>query len=359
MPLSINKLKEYLASKGFIPVRFFVLDDLIFYIEVLSSQNAGTFFIYIPSKYEFGVKKGEDNYKIRYVDMEGGDNTADEYAGGSVSVESIYRGDDINLSPDNGKIEEHLENNYRRPISLDDISSEDSVELRSIYRQMRRLRYCVQDIKYKVAIINKNYICAIRRDDSIDCFVIKHYPRRNHKKLMIVADLEMFYEKYEKMDSDIHTVRTGIYNILQRNQSLHSRMISKLLENKEELISFAPKTTEKKNLYDINEKKLEKMLNTMNIAERKTIATIYELEETRLDSGKQGMQNDIEIAHRKSQLETELNKINSIKEDIMKYISILRQRKENSVLSIDKIMFDNTVMFNCMVNNFSQLRNFC
>jgi len=357
MPLSINKLQDFLASKGFVPVRFFVLDDMVFYIEVMSTNNANTFFIYIPSKYEFKMTKGDDVYKIRYVDMDSTDNTADEYAGGAVDVESAYGGT-INLSPDNGKIEEHLEDNYKRPISLEDISNDDRLDLRSLYRQMRRLRYCVQNIKYKVAVISKNYICTIRRDDSIDCFSIKHYPRGDQKKMMIIADLEMFYEKYEKINSDVETVRSGIYQILQRNQSLHNRMITKLIENKDELVSVAPKTDNRKNRYNTNLSKLEHMLSTMNMAERKTIADIYELEQQR-EGGGVGMTGDIQMAHRKGQLEAELKKITSIKEDIMRHISILRQRKEDNVLSVDKIMFDNTVMFDCMVKNFAQLKNFC
>lgn len=361
MPLSIDKLQDFLATKGFMPVRFYLLDDLVFYIEVLSSQSASTFLLYIPSKYEFSMSKGSNVFKIRYVDMEGSsDNTAEEYGGGNVDIASVYGGATIDLSPDRDtKLETHLEDNYRRPISLNDISDEDQTDLKSLYRQMRRLRYCVANIKYKVGIVYKNYICAIRRDDSIDCFSIKHYPRTPSKKLMVIGDLEMFYEKNEKMDEDIQKVRKGIYDILQRNQGYHTRVISKILENKQELTSFAEKSIIRKNRYDANLIRLQKMLATMNLAERKTMAELYELEEKRNDPNRQGMHNDIATAHRKVQLEGELTKISGIKQEIMRNISILRQRREDNVLSVDKIMFDNTVMFDTMVKNFAQLKNFC
>jgi hypothetical protein len=290
------------------------------------------------------------------------DNTADQYAGtpDNVDIEKAYGGASINLSPDkNDKMEEHLEEQYRRPISLSDISHEDTIDLKSIYRQMRRLRYCVQNIKYKVGIVYKNYICAIRRDDSIDVFNVKHYPRKNCKQLMVISDLEMLYEKNEKLVADVETVRRGIYDILQRNQGLHTQVMSKLLENKEEIASFAQKSGIRKGRHDVNLQKLEKMLKTMNRAERKTVADIYELESQRNDPDKQGMHNDIELAHRKGQLEAELSKINKIKEEVMKTMMLLRQRREDGVLSVDKIMFDNTVMFDCMVKNFAKLKNFC
>lgn len=361
MPLSISKLQDLLATKGFIPNKYFILDDLVFYIELVSVHNASTFLLYIPSKYEFAPMRGMDAFKIRYIDMENSENTADEYADAgnkdNLDVESAYDGATIDLSPDkNEKIEEHLEDHYKRPISLKDISAEDSTDLKSIYRQMRRLRYCVQNIKYKVGIMYKNYICAIRRDDSIDCFNIKHYPRTKGKQLMVIVDLEMFYEKNEKLMSDIETVRTGIYNILQKNQGLHSQVIGKLLESKEEISTVSEKTKQKKSKYDSHLSTLENMLRTMNNAEKKTVTELYELNENRNDKG--GMHSDIENAHKRGRLDAELAKISKIKEEIMKTMTALRKRREDSILSVDKIMFDNTVMFDCIIKNFTQLRNF-
>lgn len=292
--------------------------------------------------------------------MESSENTADEYAGAgnNIDVESSYDGATIDLSPDkNEKLEEHLEDHYKRPISLKDISTEDSTDLKSIYRQMRRLRYCVQNIKYKVGIFYKNYICSIRRDDSIDCFNVKHYPRNKSKQLMVIVDLEMFYEKNEKLMSDIETVQNGIYNILQRNQGLHSQVINKLLESKEEISSVSEKTKQKKSKYDTHLSNLENMLRTMNAAEKKIVTELYELEERRDTT--RGMTGDIENAHKKGRLDAELAKISKIKEEIMKTMTTLRKRREDSILSVDKIMFDNTVMFDCMVKNFSKLKDFC
>jgi len=362
MPLSVSKLQDLLASKGFVPNKYFVMDGLVFYVELVSVKNGHSFLLYMPSKYEFSMSKGSDMYKVRYVDMESSESTTDEYAGSpeNVDIESAYGGASINLSPDkNTKIEEHLEDNYRRPILLTDISSEDRQDLKSIYRQMRRLRYCVQNIKYQVGIIYKNYICAIRRDDSIDCFGIKHYPRKSCKRLMVITDLEMFYEKNEKLLSDIETVHSGIYEILQKNQGLHTRVMTRMLESKEEISSVAEKTNIKKSRYDSYIRKLEKMLVTMNSAEKTVVTDLYDVEDRRNEASTRGIHDDIDVAHQKGRLETELSKIHRIKEDIMKNLTVLRQRREDNVLSIDKIMFDNTVMFDCMVKNFAKLKDFC
>jgi hypothetical protein len=361
MPLSISKLYDLLTSKGFVPNKYFVMDGLCFYIELISIQTANTFLLYIPTKYKFIVPK-QDSFKIKYINMDPSDNTTDEYAGfpDNTGLESSYGDANINLSPDkNDKLEEHLEDNYKHTISLKDISKDDIQDIKSIYRQMRRLRYCVQNIKYKVGIIDKNYICAIRRDDSIDTFTIKHYPRKSSKRLMVIMDLEMFYEKNERLNSDIETVRIGIYNILQKNQSLHTKVISKLLDNKDEITSFALKADIKKTKYDKHIKKLEIMLHTMNKAEKKNLNELDKIMDNKNNPSMQGMNNDIQFSHHKARVDKELSKIGRIKEDIMININIMREKRENNILSIDKIMFDNTVMFDCMVKNFSLLKGFC
>ena len=156
--------------------------------------------------------------------MEGKESITEEYAGSPEDISTVYGNTNINVSPDKSeKIEDHLEDNYKRPISLSDISPEDTVDIKAIYRQVRRLKYCVQNIKYKAGILFKNYICAIRRDDSIDCFYIKHYDRRDTDQLFVITDLEILYEKSEKLLSDVKVVRDSILNILNNNQALFGK----------------------------------------------------------------------------------------------------------------------------------------
>lgn len=350
MPLSITKLQQLLQSKGYIPSKYFVLEKYVCFIELLYIKNATTFLLYIPSKYNFVPTSDMDSYTITYIDTESTDGIAEEYTENG-NVESMY-GDNINLSPDkNEKLEDHLEEYYKHPISLKDISEEDSTELKAIYRQMKRLKYCVQNIKYKVGIIYKNYICAIRRDDSISCFTIKSYPRKDKKQLLVITDLEVFYSKNDKLMSDIETVRKGVHKVLHKNQKLQVKLITKLLENKQLLTSIIEG---KKSLkYDSNIEQLENMLNTMNEAEKERLEELYSIKDNN-----NNMREDIELAHRRGKIETELADISRIKEDIMKILVVLRKQQENSLLSMDKIMFDNIVMVDSIGKNFSKLKNF-
>jgi hypothetical protein len=357
MTLRISKLQELLASKGFIANKYFVMNEACFYIEVFAINTADVFLLYIPSKYTFIMEDGPNVYKMKYLEMKGKDDVEDEYAGtpDNMNTEMAY-GNQVQLSPDNEKLQEHLEENYKHTIQLKDISKDDTDVLRSLHRQMRRLRYCVQNIKYKLGIFYKNYICAIRRDDSIDCMAIKHYPRTDYKKLMVIVDLETLYDKNDKLAEDVYTVRNSIYFVLQRNQSMHSTVIGKLIENKKDIAMIPQQASIKKAKYDSMIQKLEQMLAVMIESEKKVMEQLYELDN---GSGKEGLQTDISKAHQKVQLEQEFSRISAIKADITKTMFYIRVKRENAMLEIDKIMFDNTVMFDCMIKNFGKLKAYC
>jgi hypothetical protein len=333
------------------------MDGSCFFIELFCLKTADIFLLYIPSKYDIQIKSDSNVYKIKYIDMNSSDNITDEYAGqpDNFDIENAYGNMQVQLSPDKDKMEEHLESNYRHAISLNDISKDDTTDLKAAYRQLKRLKYCVQNLKYKLAIIYKNYVCSIRRDDSIDCFTIKNYPREDCKQLMVVVDLETFYDKNEKLIEDIHVVRQSIYRVLERNQNMHGKVIEKIIENRKDIVTIPHLVEIKKNKYDTMMTQLEEMLTVMSEAEKKVMDELYELKQNNND----GLQNDINRVHHKARLEKELDKINSIRGSISKHMFIIREKRENAILSVDKIMFDNTVMFDCMVKNFAKLKDFC
>lgn len=357
MPLSINKLEEFLFSKGFEPVKYFLLDGLCFYIEVVS-KNADVFLIYIPSKYEIEVNPKDVKgrvYKVRYVNLDTHENITDEYAGqpNDLDVEDAY-GEAIELSPDKEKISDHLENNYKHPISIQKISREEATNLQALYRQMKRLTYCVQNLKYKLAVFYKNYICAIRRDDSISCLDIKNYSNTDCKKLVIVVDLETFYDKADKLSTDIQTVRDSIYKVLERNQGMHGRVLTKIIDNKKDIAVIPSQVELRRVKYDQMLVQLEEMLSVLNDTETKLLTDLNNLDQSQGD-----LQSDISRVHQKTKIERELEKVRGLQKEVCKNMVDVRNKRENAILSVDKIMFDNTVMFDTIVKNFGKLKEFC
>ena len=55
----------------------------------------------------------------------------------------------------------------------------------------------------------------------------------------------------------------------------------------------------------------------------------------------------------------DLKEIQKTKEDIIKTIFKLKTKREDIMLNVDKIMFDNNVMTECVLRNFNDLKKIC
>lgn len=355
MTLSITKLEELLASKGYAASKYFTFNGFCYYIEIVSLKTAETFLLYIPSKYNFDMAASEGKrnvYKLKTLQVQDGGTISDNYATKPNEIDLQYNVHaDIDHSDD---FEEHLKSKYKYLITLKDVSEEDGTVIRSIYRQIKRLSLSTINMKYKLAIVYKNYICAIRRDDSVSCFTVKHFSRDNNsKRLLVLIDLESLYENSEKIGDNVKLVRGGVYKILEKNQGNHSTAMFKLIDNKKELMAIPNKSELKKKEYEASMFRLEEMFAVIREAEQKKYM------ELKLVDGDAStiatLESDMNKTRERERIQKELTKILSLKGEIAKYIDILRIKQETTLLTIDKIMFDNAIMFNTMIDNFTEL----
>jgi hypothetical protein len=364
MPLSISKLEKLLSTKGFITNKYFIMHKYCVYIEIMSISNADSFLLYIPSKYKFLAEKESNVYKVKYVDLtKDADNITEDYAGepDEQDIEKSYEEIDIDINDqETGEnIAPHLEENYKRTITLKDIPNDDYKEVKDIYRQLKRFRFCVQNVKYKIGVIYKNFLCSIKRDDSIEILLINRFPQKNCRKLYITVDLEHFYEKMDSLVLNMKTVRQGLFHILDKNHLAHTRILQRLLEQKNSMTDFSENIFIKKETYKKHLQEANSMLLVINEEEKKKLTQIYELNNKYMSDNVKGLYKDIEKSHQISQLNTDLTNIQKIKEDIVKTIFELKEKKENTMLIVDKIMFDNTVMLECILRNFIELAKLC
>jgi len=361
MTLSLNKLDRLLSSADLIIKKYFVIDNYCVYIELLSNNNAESCLLYIPSKYEIKVSPGEHVYKLDYLDITEDGNIVDNYAGkpDNFELEKKYNDIEIDLNPDlTGKqdMEEKLEESYNHPVSLKDVSKPDKKVINEIFRQLRRLKLCVQNIKYKLCIMYKNYLCCIRRDDTFECFIIKHRFTDKERKLIITLDLETFYTKIASITVDIKTVREGIYRVLDKNQSKHVYNLQKILEYKKILTESSAKILQRKENYISYIEQLEKMLEDLTEAEKKLHTKLLEInEEYGRDTSVKGLHRDIEKSHLLTKYQHELTDLYNVKLEINNNILKIKAKYETLALKIDKICFDNIIMLDAIYKNFELL----
>lgn len=361
MPLSIKKLEDLLASKGFIAKTYYTLDDYCIYIEVFSVHNADSFMLYISSRYELIVKDRPNIYKMQYMEMNNEEDIAGNYAAepDKVEVEDFYKELNVDLSHEKvDDLEKKLKEDYDRELTLKDLSKDDRDNLKDIFKQLSRFMFCVKNIKYKLSIFYKNYLCSITKDDELDCFIIKNYEHKNVRKLYIYLDLKTLYTKIEEdISGDMKTIKDGVYRLLNQNQMKHSKVLNEMLEERVAILQYSDTIQRKKESYVDSIIKFEELLKSLIENEKEIYEKISQIRKKRTDYGAKGLHEDIERSHIVSQYEEDLSKINRIKKEILDVLLPTREKYDNVTLVMDKILFNNSVMIHEISKNFEKLSN--
>jgi hypothetical protein len=352
---SFSKLETLLSTYGLIPKTLFTIDSYIVYIEIFSLSNSSTFLLYIPSKFNIKAEKG-DIYKLKYIDLETPENIVQKYAEDPDNNDIKNDYDEVNIEEQKTEdLENSLNENYNREIMLKDINKDDKDILKDIFRQLNRFKFCVQNIKYKITILYKNYLCSIKRDDTIECYYIKNFPTKKGRCFYISTDLKSMYESIKSVVNDVKTVKESIYKILNQNQLKHSKILINMLENKEKLLSYSDLIYKKKEYFEKYIEELEGILIKLKenqnclLEEKKTIRQKENYD------GIKGVHVDIQNSHLVFNIDTKLTKIDELIQELNDDILKTRLDRENLTLQIDKILFDNSIMLNEIIKNFNSI----
>ena len=354
MTLSLNKLTTLLEAKNIVIQKVYTIKDMCVYIQCMC-LGSDSFMLYIPSKYD--IICDNSDYKLDYLEIPLGGSISDDYAD-EPELQESYDEIETEIDPLGGNMEKQLEENYNRPVSLKDLSRRDMTELKEIFRQLKRLRYCIQNLKYKLCIQYDKYLCCIRRDDTFECFIIStnrgsHMITNNNRVLFVSIDLETLYGKLDNIHVDVKTIKEGIYTILDKNQIKNVKNLHKMLEHKLTFTQQSSSITVRKTECDRYLSQLEKMLKDLLVAEKNEVLAIQEVQDNySQDSGVKGLHGDIERSHIISKHQTEIGRIHGLKEEIMKNIIKVRSQRENLSLRVDSICFDNTIMLDAILKNF-------
>ena len=222
MTLSIKKLEKFLKTNGFLIQKKFTIHDSIIYIEVFNINNADMFLLYIPSKYKIKVEDSINNtFKIKCIYIDDANifkNFSEKVESEDIDTQYNNLSLEIDSTKDNEDLEKILKEGYEHELQLKNLNKDDRQNLKDIYYQLSRLTACVKNIKYKLCIFYKNYLCSIKRDNSIECFIIKDFKYKNDRRIYVVVDLENLFENILNISDNIKKVKQGIYKILNDNQ---------------------------------------------------------------------------------------------------------------------------------------------
>lgn len=348
--LSLKKLDQLLKEYNCGIKTIYTYKGYCMFIEVVSFNTANIFILYIPSKYDIDAKNYSNTYEIKEFNKE----EEEDIERIKNSYSEIELDIDINENVD---IKDKLEDKYKKKINLSSIN-EDIVVINNTKEQLKRLIYCIENTDYKLGVKYKDYLTCVRRNDDIETYKIKEYEEGDSSYYFyIVIDLELLYSKKNNSVQDINKIYNGICKIMHKNHNSHKDVFEKLIESERDIHSNLEKISVKISLFDGMLKRSYALLDNINSIqknmnkEKEEFLKKNQTQENTLD-------NDIYNSHQLHKFNTEYAKVENIKKEIVTNIAAINHAKENIFLNIDKILFDNNVMLNNVINNVKKISTF-
>lgn len=334
MSISIQKLRKLLDKCDFFVNDIFSMNKLCMYIHVVSKKNGHNYIMYIPSKYDINVSNIK-SYELKEINnvMNTKDVTFEYgYDKSNKNFEKLYE----NINRSSNVSEDTLTNNYKKDIQITDVKSKLNEEVKSLYRQINRFKFSVENIKYKLVIKYNSYLCCIDRQNDICFYYIKNYDNSSsYKNLLVSFDIEILYNNHYNIHNEIQEVKDQLESILDNNYKVNLQYIEKLLTSNINISNVQNLITTQLN-----------MLNNEYKTKKQDLVQIINREQEIRDKLKVSKNNNLLI-----QLKDILTKKG---EDIIKLLEIIK-RRDNMIVLVDGILFDNIIMLDKITKNMNKL----
>ena len=358
MPLSAVKLQKLLNVNGFFINSIFTIDGQAVYLDIFYSSNADNFLLYIPSRYEIAINHDLDEktktYNLKDLDEKELLAKHSEFELGKQydKIESYLEADTQSTK----NIEKLVTEDYDKDISIENMTVKEVGSVKDLTDQIHRLKLCVKNIKYKVAVVSKCYMACVRRDNDVDLFYVEKMPPVYSRKIYVIVDMESLFSDPSNTPREIKGVKTAIYKILSENQSKHARLLNTLLTKRTDVNTKSVAITQQKQVLDFYLNHLEELLTRTLEAEKEKVETIVQERSTRgTVTGVSSFYSDMDKGTKLARLEKELQEINEIKHEVVTEILKLRGRQENLTLEIDRILCENILSINKINQNFNSM----
>jgi hypothetical protein len=371
MGLSIKKLIKLISYKQYKSIRLYTINDIYIFIEIMSLITSQIYMIYIPSKYSFNkLEDIQNNYDITVFNIENeselneiiktysSDNHNENIIRNMyINVDNLQSDLQYNNGNKDSEFKNKLTNGYEQQITLSSVDDNDMIAVKCICRQLERLKYSVRNVRYKLMIIYKSYICVIHSSENIDCFAISNFGRSidNNMRLLITMDLDLFYEKIETLDNDLFQVNNGIIEILDRNHMSNSQIIKNILNKNMDITSISNGLLDKKNTVRSYIYKLRDLFKILLDKEEYINKQIIELT-NKSSKNLDNINLDLKLSQEAFKFKKDLESIMKYKTEINEHLYDLQLKEINMSLIIDKVLFDNAIMLDKIYRNLFWLQ---
>lgn len=371
MPLSYDKINSLFNSKGFIVLKKFIRHDICYFLEVISVKRGETFIVSISSKHKLAIPKDSyEVYKLKNIDIAREEEVRERYTESPdpLDLEKSYSEVEISqnfsLEDQPNNLEKKMLGSYDRKIDIKNIERREEKNGKEIFQQLKRLKFCIKNLPYKLAIIYLSYLCVVSDyDNVIDSYHISHFNSFSKRKLYITIDLDMMIQKLDPVNKthsdadiildDIQQISQGINKVLEKNSYEHTSKLNEILESKDKFYDYCVSIETKRKKYSDLISSFEKLLSRAITTQDKI------LKKRRVEDNGTGYYMDVGGIGEKLKTEKEYDHINKSKNEILEKLLSIRDKNCDLTLSVDKILFDNILMLNTILDNLSTLDKIC
>ena len=223
MPSSITKIQSLLTSNNIIIKHIYTFQDICMYLEVLCIKNGNKLLVYIPPKYSISANDVDSTINVYELTkfIINNKNSIEVYTGEMSEKEfEEYKKVDIKHQEHNDKLplEDKLEEKYKRHIVLNNLIEEDEKYLFDLIRQLKRLKYCVENLEYKLSLKYKSYLLCLTESNEMEYFCIKNYEGKDMTNMLVIVNIKDLYNNMHKLQSNINDVYNGVYSVISNTQ---------------------------------------------------------------------------------------------------------------------------------------------
>jgi hypothetical protein len=355
MTLSLDKLQYFLNVNHFVPRRYFLHEGKCILIECMSTKTLHTFMLNIPSTYDFRVSGEDQMFSLEKVPMNQLTEDLSDFAHATEHVmESHYSSIESHVElPEHHKrpMKDHLDDFYKQEVLLKDMTKEDTILIKNLYRQVQRLKYCILGIQHTIALIKSSFVVYLDSDHNIVVYRVKRSIPKETSSFYVVVNFSIFYDKANVIDSEISRIYRGIWKVLNNNQDKHIRNIQEIIERRANIFERSERLSQRKQEYLEYIEKYVELLKTIDDNEKELNKELEELKMSKDDQ----IHTDLKRVHYKQKLEKKIYKQQKTKKEVMTILEELHSKNQDLTLTIDTILFDNIIMLDKIFKNFKQL----
>jgi len=341
-----DNLSAYIVKKGFRMIKKYSTGKDMF-ILVIDENTGEKLLISVPSKYS--ISCSDTIELVAFTDTETVTVTR--------STSNVYNEIPASGLEDDKYLDPTEADRLMEQYQAIDIETEKTDVLKDniiVYKtQLERLRFCTNNIKYKLSLITDSSVCCITRSNTVDCFVVKksNPSPDEDKELYIMVDIETFFDASDNIHTDVVMVTRNLHTILEKAHDKQTTVVVSRIKQIQAITNPLIEKQIKKAQYQKSIKKLTDVVLNIRRQEKELMSRIKKVNDDNRSISILSTENK---SFKLKNLENEYDKLQKFKHESVELLIGLKTEYNNFVLNIDCALFDTIKNCNQIVSSMKK-----